>query len=259
MSRLRLDQITLLRNGRECLRAVDLSVAAAQVVAIVGPNGAGKSSLLKVAAGEWPASAGQVQLDGRALTDWSLLERARRMAVLPQQASLAFPFAVEEVVALGRMPHSSGRERDRHCVDSALDMFDLGSLRHKLYTQLSGGERQRVQLARVFAQVWPEDVASAPGLLLLDEPTAALDWAHQLHLLQNVHDFARRGMSILIVLHDLNLALRFADQVALLEQGELAAFGAPQQVLTPQRIAQVFQVDVAIAAHPRDGHPVIIQ
>lgn len=259
MSQLELRAVSLSRGDRLCVDQLSLSVRPGTVTALLGPNGAGKSSVLNIAAGQWPPSAGRVLLDGVALSTWPARARATKMAVLPQQSALSFPFQVEEVVALGRLPHGTGRDRDQHCVSQALRLFGMEGLRRQLYPALSGGERQRVQLARVLAQLWPDAAGQCEGVLLLDEPTAALDWAHQLELLQHLRGLATQGMAILLVLHDLNLALRFADQVGLLSQGCMQAFGPPQQVLTATTIRQVFGVDVVLQSHPHDGRPVIIQ
>src|SRR5690606_30702081 len=145
-------------------------------LAVIGPNGAGKTSLLRAMAGDLPPARGQVLLQGRAIDELSLQEKARRVAVLPQLSGLNFPFSVAEVVMLGRSPHASGAQRDGEIVREAMLSLGLLHLQERLYTKLSGGEKQRVQLARVIAQLWPEDGAREKGsVLLLDEPSSALD------------------------------------------------------------------------------------
>lgn len=257
MNGLRLSGVSLRQAGLPVMRDLELTLHCGQITALLGPNGAGKTSALRLASGEWQPSAGQVELFGRALRDWPARERACRLAVLPQQSSLSFGFTAREVIALGRQPHASGRTRDESCIDAAMRVFDLKDLAAQLYPLLSGGERQRVQLARVLAQVWP-CAGEPPGVVLLDEPTAGLDWSHQLALMQALRDLAGQGLAVGLVLHDLNLALRFADQAAVLSDGELVAVGAPSQVLDAELIRRVFGVDTWRIAHPDGGWPVVL-
>lgn len=247
--------LSLKRGGSQVLHDINLTLRPGQVLGVLGPNGAGKSSLLGVLCGELAPTAGRVHLEGLGLDDWPGQERARRLAVLPQASSLGFAFSVAEVVGLGRLPHASGRQRDREIVEAALAAADAQHLVERSYLALSGGERQRVHLARVLAQLWPGE----PGTtLLLDEPTSALDPLHQHTTLQAVCSFADRGASVLVILHDLNLAARYCDHILLLEQGRGHALGTPQQVLTPTALRAVFGIDVLVQPHPERGHPLII-
>ncbi|AIN60371.1 MULTISPECIES: heme ABC transporter ATP-binding protein [Pseudomonas] len=247
--------LSLKRGGSQVLHDINLTLRPGQVLGVLGPNGAGKSSLLGVLCGELAPTAGRVHLEGLGLDDWPGQERARRLAVLPQASSLGFAFSVAEVVGLGRLPHASGRQRDREIVEAALAAADAQHLVERSYLALSGGERQRVHLARVLAQLWPGE----PGTtLLLDEPTSALDPLHQHTTLQAVRSFADRGASVLVILHDLNLAARYCDHILLLEQGRGHALGTPQQVLTPTALRAVFGIDVLVQPHPERGHPLII-
>ncbi|MDH0648167.1 heme ABC transporter ATP-binding protein [Pseudomonas sp. GD03858] len=247
--------LSLKRGNTQVLHDIHLQLRPGLVLGVLGPNGAGKSSLLGGLCGELAASAGQVRLDGRALGDWSGQERARRLAVLPQVSSLGFSFTVEEVVGMGRLPHASGRQRDHEIVRAALEAADALHLLERSYLALSGGERQRVHLARVLAQLWPGEAGST---LLLDEPTSALDPLHQHTTLQAVRSFADRGAAVLVILHDLNLAARYCDQILLLEQGRCHALDTPHQVLTPVSLKAVFGIDVLVQPHPERGHPLII-
>ncbi|QXH47676.1 heme ABC transporter ATP-binding protein [Pseudomonas xanthosomatis] len=247
--------LSLTRGNTEVLHDIHLRLQPGQVLGVLGPNGAGKSSLLAALCGELAPSAGRVHLDGRALGDWPGQERARRLAVLPQVSTLGFSFSVAEVVGMGRLPHASGRERDREIVTAALQAADALHLVERSYLALSGGERQRVHLARVLAQLWPGE----PGTtLLLDEPTSALDPLHQHTTLQAVRSFADRGAAVLVILHDLNLAARYCDHILLLEQGRCHALDTPQQVLTPTALKAVFGIEVLVQPHPERGHPLII-
>lgn len=252
---LRANNLLVRRGNRTVLANIDIQLRPGEVLGVLGPNGAGKSTLLGALCGELPTSEGRVSLDERPLTDWPGQERARRLAVLPQSSSLDFAFSVNEVVGMGRLPHASGRVRDAEIVAEALSAADALHLAGRSYLALSGGERQRVHLARVLAQLWP----GAEGqTLLLDEPTSMLDPLHQHTILQAVRDFAERGAAVLVILHDLNLAARYCDQLLLLQQGLPHAYGPPAQVLTAEALATVYGLEVLIHQHPERGHPLII-
>ena len=256
-STLELSRISAAPWGHELLNDINFALQAGNILALAGPNGAGKSTLLKIIAGDIQPSDGELTLGERPLHDWTLQERARYVAFLPQLSLLNFPYTVEEVILLGRTPHNSGRAMDGEILEQVLQLTDTQALRSRLYTQLSGGEKQRTQLARVFAQVWGEE-SLAGRLLLLDEPTSALDLAHQQQMLSAVHLLARRGCAVVLVIHDLNLAASIADQILVLDGGRQVALGAPHQIFTQDLFKQVFQVDVTISSHPQQGFPMII-
>ena len=251
------DNISLHLSGFELLRNISLQVEAGKVTAVVGPNGAGKSSLLKVLTGDMAPTRGQVQLNHCPLEQWPLLHRAQMLAVLPQHSLLNFPFTANEVVALGRIPHQTGVIKDAEIVAQALDLVDASYLQKRLYTQMSGGEKQRVQLARVLAQIWqPSDYGEQ--FLVLDEPTSAFDLSHQKLTLDIVRQLANRGVGVVMVLHDLNLAARCADNLVVFDAGVVAAQGHPQQVLTESLIDKVFGVKATISQHPQTNRPLVI-
>jgi iron complex transport system ATP-binding protein len=252
---LRANNLLVRRGNRTVLANIDIELRPGEVLGVLGPNGAGKSTLLTALCGELATSEGRVSLDERPLADWPGQERAKRLAVLPQSSSLNFAFSVNEVVGMGRLPHASGRVRDAEIVAEALKAADALHLAGRSYLALSGGERQRVHLARVLAQLWP----GAEGqTLLLDEPTSMLDPLHQHTILQAVRDFAERGAAVLVILHDLNLAARYCDQLLLLQQGLPHAYGPPAEVLTAEALAAVYGLQVLIHRHPERGHPLII-
>lgn len=248
-------ELACARRGCQILSGIDFCLHAGEVLALLGTNGAGKSTLLATLSGELAYPQGAIQLAGRPLGSWEAGERARRLAVLPQSSSLAFAFSVEEVVLLGRLPHASGREEDRRIVNQVMQAADVEHLRQRSYLMLSGGERQRVHLARVLAQIWN---SAEPACLLLDEPTASLDLAHQQLILRQARELARRGNAVLVVLHDLNLAARYADRLLLLDRGGMSALGSPWEVLEAERIKRVFGVEVQVAQHPQLDCPLII-
>ncbi|MFC4253555.1 heme ABC transporter ATP-binding protein [Sinimarinibacterium flocculans] len=237
-------------GAQHLLRDVSLSVGPGEVHAILGPNGAGKSTLLNLLAGDRRVQAGTIAFNARPLTDWPLPQLATLRAVLPQRHELSFAFAVEDVVAMGRLPASASHPaRERAIVDAALRLTATDHLRSRPYTALSGGERARVQFARVLAQIW-DPPASGTRLLLLDEPTASLDLAHQHHCLRIARAFAAQGVAVIAVLHDPNLVFAYADSATLLCCGEVVAQGVPGEVLTAARIERVYGIPVEVSAEP---------
>lgn len=257
MSALQLNKVGAAPWGDELLKDINLNLAPGQVLGIIGPNGAGKSSLLQVLSGQVAPSHGELLLNGTAFPHWDRLDKARAVGLLPQASSLNFPFAVEEVILLGRTPHRSGASDDQAVLEAVLVATDTVQLRHRLYTQLSGGERQRVQLARVLAQLWRSDDA-ATRLLLLDEPNNALDPAHQQMVLSNIQRMADEGAMVAMVMHDFNAVARAADQVLVMDQGRQVALGSPQEILTKQLFADIFNVDVLISQHPNGEYPLVV-
>jgi iron complex transport system ATP-binding protein len=220
--------VTLLYGGTTILSDVSFALRAGRFTAVLGPNGAGKSSLLKILAGSWKPSSGMVRAGGKPLEAWERGALARRRAVLSQESVLAFNFRALEVVLMGRQPHHSGWEskRDVQIALAALAEVDAEALAERDYTTLSGGERQRVHLARALAQIWeaPNDnEGNGERALLLDEPVNNLDLAHQHATLRIARRFCREGVAVMAVLHELNLAYEYADEIVLLPRG-----GAPR-------------------------------
>lgn len=225
-------ELSLQFGSRPILQDISLELHPGRVTALIGPNGAGKSSLLRLLTGEWTPSSGTVALDGRSLQTYPARILARRRACLPQESSLDFAFTVEEVVLLGRSPHSaSGQEpQDHEIAATALQMVDLEAFRDRLYTQLSGGEKKRVQLARVLAQILTAN-AREPAYLFLDEPMNSLDLAHQMQCLRLIRERATQHTGVCMVLHDLNQAIQVADEILLLAGGRLVEKGPPARLV----------------------------
>ena len=251
--------ITVEINSKKLLDEVSMEMRGGQILAVVGQNGAGKSTLRKVLCGDLIATRGAVSMDGKPLQDWSLSERAKVRAVLPQDSSLNFPFTVLEVALMGRAPHVRGAETetDYAIARAALREADALDLQERIYPTLSGGERQRVQLARVLAQIW-ESFDGVNRYLLLDEPTSNLDLTHQHKTLKIARNFAAQGAAVLIILHDLNLAAQYADRIVILKNGSVAASGMPEIVFTPDTIRETFDVAVSVIKHPFFNCPLII-
>jgi len=249
------ESLFLSRGGRPVLSHLNFSLVSGEVLAVLGPNGAGKSSLLAALSGEIKPDSGHIRLLGHALAAWSDLARAKQLAVLPQSPTLGFGFNVTEVVSMGRLPHATGIRVDTEMIKQAMQAADVMHLSQRNYLSLSGGERQRVHLARVLAQLGEGE----PGqVLLLDEPTAMLDPTHQHACLQAARDLAGRGVAVLVILHDLNLAARYADRIMLLKQGQCQSLGFVEEVLTEAQLADVFDLPVLITKHPLRGHPVVM-
>lgn len=237
---------------RRVLSRIDLSLEPGRLTVVVGPNGAGKSTLLKALAGLIEPSEGKVMLDGRPVAPMRAAERARLIAYLPQNGSIAWPIPVADVAALGRLPH--GEKTDalspsgREAVAAAIRSVGLKGYEARSAMELSGGERTRVLLARALATQAP--------VLLADEPVAALDPRHELIVLDVLKEQARAGQTVAVIMHDLTLAARFADRIVLLDQGHVAASGAPEAVLTQAQLAASF----GIAAHVshEDGRLIVV-
>ncbi|MFB8140854.1 heme ABC transporter ATP-binding protein [Streptomyces parvus] len=237
---------------RQVLDSVDLTAHAGEVVALVGPNGAGKSTLLAALAADLAPGSGEVRIDGRPATAWSAPELALRRSVLPQSAVLSFPFPVEDVVRMGRAPWA-GTERedeDDAAVAAAMAATEVTRFAARPFSALSGGEKARVALARVLAQRAP--------LMLLDEPTAALDLRHQELVLRICRERAAAGDAVVVVLHDLGLAAAYADRAAVLHDGRIAELGPPETVFSDELLGEVYRQPVEVFPHPRTGTPLIV-
>lgn len=240
--------------GRKTLIShVNLGMRAGEVVALLGPNGAGKSTLLKLLCGQIPAKTGQVFFEGRLLEEWEPLVLARRRAVLPQSFAVPFEFTAREIVLLGRSPHGDATQCEamaRHAMEKTESLH----LADRVVTTLSGGEMQRVQLARVLVQIDGRDARRA---LLLDEPISNLDPAHQHGTLEVARNLATEGVGVLVVLHDLNLAAQYADRLVVMKQGKVVADGSPREVLTQERIREVFEVETRVMPNPVCDAPAV--
>lgn len=239
-------------GSHRVLDGVDLDLHAGEVLALVGPNGTGKSTLLAVVAGDLPPESGTVTVHGRPVREWRLQALARERAVLTQEQRLSFPFPVRDVVEMGRAPWRGRPEEDLDDLEvaAAMQTTEVEHLAGRAFGSLSGGEKGRASFARVLAQ--------QTGVLLLDEPTAALDIGHQETLLATARERAAAGAAVLVVLHDLTLAAAHAHRMVLLEGGRVAACGAPRDVLDPALLSRVYRHPVEVVPHPCTGDPIVL-
>ena len=240
-------------GGQPVLRGVDLEVRPGEVVGLVGSNGAGKSTLVRVASGVLNPDAGSISLMGRSLASYSRRELAQQIAVVPQDLHVPFPFLAGEIVLMGRAPHQAwlGFEtrEDVERARDAMESMGIAQLANRSILELSGGERQLVLVARAVAQESP--------WLLLDEPTAFLDLRHRVTALRVVRERAARGHAALLVSHDLSLAARVCDRLVMLSEGRVVAEGPPGEILTRERLREVFGIDAEVMAVP-GGSPVVV-
>ncbi len=240
--RLDVDQIAFGYGGRLVGQDISFTLEENEVLVLFGPNGAGKTTLFKTLLGLVPLRAGTIRLDGRPIGAWSGRERASRIAYVPQAHAALFPFTVEDLVLMGRAPHvglfaTPGR-RDREVAAATLERLGIGHLASRAYTEISGGERQIALIARALAQ--------EPSILVMDEPTASLDYGHQMRVLDRVRELAGEGVSIVLSTHNPDHAFRVADRVALVFQSRIAALGPPEAVLTADALKQLYDIDVVI-------------
>ena len=246
--------MTVRVGAKTLLDQLTLAIAPGETVALVGPNGAGKSTLLRALAGEIVPQAGTVALRGRPLKSYSARTLALHRAMLSQHTTVAFPFTVADVVRMG----AGDRGGADALVASALAEVDLTAFGERIITTLSGGEQQRAHFARVLVQLACGEAIHGPGLLMLDEPTASLDLRHQLDLLEATRRRRARGVTIVAVLHDLNLAALFADRIVVLDHGRIVADGTPADIITDTMLEQVFGVTGAIGRVPSPGLPFVL-
>jgi iron complex transport system ATP-binding protein len=255
MTTLSAEQLTIGYDERTIVRQLDLAFPPGRITAIIGPNGCGKSTILKTMARLHPATSGAVYLDGKMIHQMPTKEIAKKMAILPQSPEAPNGLTVYELVSYGRTPYQSGfvrlRQHDCDMIAWALEVTGLKELQHQTVDALSGGQRQRAWIAMALAQ--------ETDLLLLDEPTTYLDLAHQLEVLQLLEKLNQEdGRTIIMVIHDLNHASRFAHQLVAIRDGRIVKQGTVEQVMTPAVLKEVFNIDTVIVRDPRTHKPAII-
>jgi iron complex transport system ATP-binding protein len=252
MSIITAENIKFSYAAKPVMKDVSFTVDEAQIVAIIGPNGSGKTTLLKIINGTLFPDSGQMLIDGKDTLQWSLQEIARKVAIVPQETAVIFPFYAEEIVLMGRFPHLSNYrfedKKDYRIVHKAMEKTDTLVFAARRFDELSAGERQRVLIARALAQ--------EPKVLLLDESTVFLDLKHQLQFLTLLRQLnVAQQLTVIFVTHDINLAAQNADRIILLYCGEIYAIGKPAEVITAANIKEVYDVGVLIDQNPQNGLP----
>jgi len=252
---LKIQNLSVYYGKRQVLHDIQLEVHSGEVVALIGPNGAGKSTLIRSISGVVPIRSGIIKVNDTDVTSLSSMQRAQQIAVVPQAVSMPPAFTVWETALLGRTPYlnflGQTSSRDEAVARLALEQVDASHLVESRMDEISGGEQQRVLLARALAQDTP--------ILLMDEPTTHLDLPHQIDLLKLIKKQAReKNLTVLVALHDLNLASLFADRIAIVENGLLCVAGSPQETLTSEILRSVYHMQVHVIAHPETGVPLII-
>ncbi|WP_054711057.1 ABC transporter ATP-binding protein [Bacillus sp. JCM 19041] len=255
MSRLSTEKLSIGYEKREIVSDLHLHIPDGKITTIIGPNGCGKSTILKTVARILKASKGAVYLDGKSIHKQSTKDIAKKMAVLPQSPEAPSGLTVQELVAYGRYPHQKGfgqlKDHDRDIIKWALEQTNMFEFAERSIEALSGGQRQRVWIAMALAQ--------ETDILLLDEPTTYLDLAHQLEVLQVLERLNReQNRTIVMVIHDLNHAARFADYMVSIRNGKIMKEGSPEDVMCSDVLRDVFQIDASIVTDPRTGKPVCL-
>jgi iron complex transport system ATP-binding protein len=238
--------------AKPVMEDISFTIDEAQIVAVIGPNGSGKTTLLKIINGTLFPAAGQMFIDGKETRKWPRKEIAQKVAIVPQETPVIFPFYAEEIVLMGRFPHL-GRYRfedkkDYRIVHEAMEKTDTLAFAARRFDELSAGERQRVLIARALAQ--------EPQILLLDESTVFLDLKHQVQFLALLRQLnTAQKLTVIFVTHDINLAAQNAKRIILLDSGKIYAIGMPAEVITAANIKEVYDVEAGIDSNPHDGTP----
>ncbi len=251
--------VSVAAGSKKLINDLSVTVTAGVFSVILGPNGAGKSTLLKVFSNDIKPQCGTVTLDGDPISGLDRNKLARRRAVLPQSSTVTFNFTAYDIVKMGRIPHNESDAASEVVIDEVMALTKTTAFAARQYNTLSGGERQRVQFARVLAQIWPDEEDNEGKYLLLDEPTSALDPLYQIEILNIAKWFAKeRGFGVLAVLHDLNQAMSYADDVYLLKQGKLDRHGAPTDVLTEKSIFDLWGIHAELIMREKSKIPSIV-
>jgi iron complex transport system ATP-binding protein len=252
MSIISAENISFSYAAKPVMEGVSFSIDEARMVAVIGPNGSGKTTLLKIINGTLFPDSGRMLVDGKETSCWPRKEIARKVAIVPQETAVTFPFYAEEIVLMGRFPHLNNYrfedKKDYSVVHEAMERTDTLAFASRRFDELSAGERQRVLIARALAQ--------EPEVLLLDESTVFLDLKHQAQFLTLLRQLnTAQKLTVIFVTHDVNLAAQNADRIILLYSGKIYAIGEPAEVITAVNIKEVYDVDALIDKNPHDGSP----
>tara|TARA_B100000614_G_scaffold161614_1_gene143945 strand:- start:8451 stop:9236 length:786 start_codon:yes stop_codon:yes gene_type:complete len=256
-SLLKVNSIFFKVRNKIILDDISISIKSGDMISIIGPNGSGKTTMLKAISNEIPITNGEVLFHNKNILNWDINSLANQKAVLSQSNNLVFPFSVIDIVKMGRFPikdKGNQNEEEKLC-KNILEIFDLGDYINQNYITLSGGEKQRVQLARVVAQIWSEDYSNK--LLILDEPTSYLDIKHQYSLFNFLKKLNQKGLTIMMVLHDLNHAIANSNKIVVLKNSKLISYGETKEVITEKLINKVFEIDLKLINYDGKDTPII--
>ena len=256
---LRTENIHFSIGHKKILHGISADFVPGKLNMILGPNGSGKSTFLKIFSGETRHFTGHVEYEKRNITSLDYPALAKFRAVMSQQTELSFPLTAEEVVMMGRYPHFdfNPSRKDSEICNQVMELLSLSTFKTRNYLTLSGGEKQRVQYARVLAQIW-EPTGNGNRYLFLDEPLNSLDINYQQEFLQIARKFATEDTVVVAVMHDINLAIQFADNMLFFREGKIVAGGAPKVIINEKLLEEVFQVRSTVINNPVSGNPLVI-
>ena len=253
---LSLKSVSLKLNNRQILKDVSLEINEGEIVSVIGPNGAGKSTLLNVLTGDISPDSGDIIYDNKQLNKISIQERAFTRSVMSQMQTLVFNFNVKDVVEMGWLQRGNSDFSSNFTMafEAVTSECNVNNLVHRKFNSLSGGEQRRVHFARTLLQLWRPSQSNDPRYLLLDEPTANLDLSSEMLLMNILKARASSNVGILVILHDLNLASHFADKIAIMKDGEIKAFGKPEEIMTDDFLTSIYEVPIKVKYEPLRVH-----
>ena len=239
-------------NDKLLIGDINLDIFEGDMVSIIGPNGSGKSTLIKLISNELDANSGSIIIKDKLNSSWSIKELSKFRAVLTQSGHLSFPFSTFDIIKMGRYPFDTNKDvNDKICVE-LIDLLDLNNQIDQVYTTLSGGEKQRVQLARVFAQIWSDNTYEGK-ILMLDEPTSFLDIKHQYSLFKILKSLNNKGLTIMMVLHDINHALSYSEKIIMLKDSNLMGFGKINEIINSEILEKLFNLKLNLIKDNKTG------
>ena len=239
-------------NDKLLIGDINLDIFEGDMVSIIGPNGSGKSTLIKLISNELDANSGSIIIKDKLNSSWSIKELSKFRAVLTQSGHLSFPFSTFDIIKMGRYPFDTNKDvNDKICAE-LIDLLDLNNQIDQVYTTLSGGEKQRVQLARVFAQIWSDNTYEGK-ILMLDEPTSFLDIKHQYSLFKILKSLNNKGLTIMMVLHDINHALSYSEKIIMLKDSNLMGFGKINEIINSEILEKLFNLKLNLIKDNKTG------
>tara|TARA_B100001057_G_scaffold6704_1_gene6105 strand:+ start:3357 stop:4130 length:774 start_codon:yes stop_codon:yes gene_type:complete len=251
-----LKSVSLKLDDRQILKDVSLEINEGEIVSVIGPNGAGKSTLLNVLTGDISPDSGDTIYDNKQLNKISIQERAFTRSVMSQMQTLVFNFNVKDVIEMGWLQRGNSDFSSNFSMafEAVTKECNVQNLVHRKFNSLSGGEQRRVHFARTLLQLWRPSQSNDPRYLLLDEPTANLDLSSEMLLMNILKARASSNVGILVILHDLNLASHFADKIAIIKDGEVKAFGKPEEIMTDDFLTSIYEVPIKVSYEPLRVH-----